>query len=246
MKRALAKSPAERYQDGESMARDAEDLLEGRPLSTWSLRPAEEVEHPLADLVAETVRTTPAPAPPLRRWRWEPLAAGLALLVAAWALAMGFRQVRQVAPPPGETAAPLGETAAPQPGPAVGASAAPGAPARPAPQAVAPATSMGRLAIDFEHHLKSGRLRVWVDDDLALEDELDSRVTKKILSFRVRKGMVAETLEVPTGRRQVKVQVRWADNIKTETTSAMFRPNATRRLEIRVSRLLGGLSLRWK
>src|SRR5262245_4281631 len=47
MSRALAKSPAERYQDGNAMARDAEDLLAGRPLATWSLKPAPEAEHPL-------------------------------------------------------------------------------------------------------------------------------------------------------------------------------------------------------
>jgi hypothetical protein len=50
----------------------------------------------------------------------------------------------------------------------------------------------------------------------------------------------------PTGRHQVKVQVRWDDNIKTEVAVGTFRPGVTRRLEIRVSRLLGGLSLRWK
>ncbi len=236
LKRALAKSPADRYQDGEAMARDAEDLLEGRPLATWSLRP--EAEHPLAELVVDTVKTTLASAP--RRWRWEPLAALLAFAVGVAAVVVAVRE---------ESVTPADEAAAhPQP-PAVRESAAP---ARPAPRSPAPAaapafaTSAGRLAIDFEHHLKSGRLRVWVDGDLVLEEELDSRVTKKILSFGVRKGAVEETLEVPAGRRQVKVQVRWNDNIKTETTAATFKANATRRLEIRVSRVLGGLSLRWK
>jgi serine/threonine-protein kinase len=243
IKRALAKSPADRYQDGESMARDAEDLLEGRPLATWSLRPAEEVEHPLEDLFEDTVRTTPAPpAPPRpRRWRWEPVAAGLALVIGVVALALGLRHTQAPAP---------GEATPAQPSPPVHASAAPAAAAaRPELRPVTPAAAAaptGRLAIDFEHHLKGGRLRLWVDDDLVLEEELDSRVTKKILSFRVRKGLVDETLEVPAGRRQVKVQVRWDDNIKTETTSGTFKPDATRRLEIRVSRLLGGLSLRWK
>ena len=239
LKRALAKAPADRYQDGEAMARDAEDLLEGRPLATWSLRPG--AEHPLADLVEDTVKTTSAS--PRRRWRWEPLAALLAFAVGVAAVVVVLRKEESIPPPPDAVAE------QPRP-PAAGESAAP-APARPAPRSPAPAapaslTSAGRLAIDFEHHLKSGRLRVWVDDDLVLEEELDSRVTKKILSFGVRKGAVAETLEVPAGRRRVKVQVRWNDNIKTETTAATFKANATRRLEIRVSRVLGGLSLRWK
>ena len=244
IKRALAKSPAERYQDGESMARDAEDLLEGRPLATWSLRPPEELEDPLTELVEDTVRTTsvPAPAPPSSR-RWEPLAAGLALAIGVATLVIGVRREQPTAPPPADAAA------APQPNPSAPASPAPDPPARPVLRPIAPAAPAamaGRLAIDFEHHLKNGRLRVWVDGDLVLEEELDSRVTKKILSFRVRKGLVEETLEVPVGRREVKVQVRWDDNVKAQTTSATFKPNATRRLEIRVSRLLGGLSLRWK
>ena len=76
---------------------------------------------------------------------------------------------------------------------------APVEPARAAPRPAPAPAAGGRLAIDFEHHLKSGRLRVWVDGDLVLEEELDARVTKKILSFSVRKGMVDETLEVRPG-----------------------------------------------
>jgi serine/threonine-protein kinase len=240
MKRVLAKSPAERYQDGNAMARDAEELLEGRPLATWSLKPAEEAEHPLAELVEDTLRSSPLPAPPASRWRWEPFAAALALAIGVAVLVAAFRKELPIAPPAGTVAEPAPRADGP------GASGAPSAPVTPAPPPSAPAAPMSRLQVDFAHHLKSGRLRVWVDEDLVLEDELDSRVTKKILSLRVRKGMVDETLEVPAGRRQVKVQVRWDDNIKTGTISGTFKANRTRRLEIRVSRVLGGLSLRWK
>ena len=65
--RALAKAPADRYQDGQAMARDAEALIEGRPLTS---APPEDHESPLSALVAdETVpgltqtRVLPPPAP---------------------------------------------------------------------------------------------------------------------------------------------------------------------------------------
>lgn len=237
MRRALAKLPAERYQDGDAMARDAEELLEGRPLATWDVPSPDDTEHVLVELVEDTLPSPPRrplPLAPARRWRWEPFAAALALAIGLAVLVIAFIKDRRATPP-----------AAALPAPAAGPSTAPVEPVRPSSRPLVPAAA-GRLAIDFEHHLKSGRLRVWVDDELVLEEELDSRVTKKILSFSVRKGTVEETLAVPTGRRQIKVQVRWDDNIKTEVTAGTFRPNVTRRLEIRVSRLLGGLSLRWK
>jgi hypothetical protein len=131
--------------------------------------------------------------------------------------------------------------------PSIASSAVPPAPVPP-PQLrpiVRPADS-GRLAIDFRHHLKSGRLYVWVDDEVVLDEELDARIAKKVVGIPVRKGLVAQAVEVEPGQRRVKVQVRWDDNIKTETTAATFKPNATRTLQIRVSRVLGGLSLEWK
>jgi serine/threonine protein kinase len=244
MKRALAKSPNLRYQDGETMASEIEDLLEGRLLPLWTT-PEGDLDHPLVELIDDPLATRPSPPKPApttaARWRWEPFAAALALAIGAAALVTALRREHPPAPPPAATA-PAPATA-PEASPSV-AAAEPVKPSlRPAPS---PAASSGRLAIDFEHHLKSGRLRIWVDSDLVLEEELDSHVTKKILTFPVRKGSVTQTLEVPSGSRQVKVQVRWDDNIKTETARTTFRAGVTRRLEIRVSRLLGGLSLRWK
>jgi hypothetical protein len=103
-----------------------------------------------------------------------------------------------------------------------------------------------RLSIDFEHSLKSGSIRVWVDDDLAIDQELDSRVTRKVLSFTLRKGAVQEELEVSPGRRRVRVQLRWDDNDRTETITGTFRSGALRTLEVRVGRLRKNLSLDWK
>ena len=244
LRRAMAKAPAERYQDGDAMARDAEDVLAGRPLATSALPPRDDPDHALVELVLDEpgAATLATPSPELdRKGRgWAIAAAALLGLVALLAI---LRPARPPASAPNLSTPTLSPRADESPTSNEPAKA----PARePSSSAALSPAGAGRLAIDFEHHLKTGRMRVWVDDDLVLEEELDAKVARKILSFRVRKGAVEETLEVPAGRHQVKVQVRWDDNIKTEVTSAMFRSGATRRLEVRVSRLLGGLSLRWK
>jgi eukaryotic-like serine/threonine-protein kinase len=233
---ALAKSPADRYQDGNAMARDAEALLEGQPLTL--------VEHdsPLSALVTEAPVVpaavpipTPEPAapPPLRSAQSVRLAlAGAALFLLALALVFLLRS-RPAAEPlaPAEPGAHVAPTVPPQARPAAVPSAA-------------PAPGAGRLAVDFEHHLKSGLLRVFVDGDPVLEEELDARRTKKILLFTVSQGVVRETLDVAAGRRIIRVQVKWGDNVRQQSVAGTFREGVVRRLKVRVSRLLNDLSVR--
>jgi hypothetical protein len=98
----------------------------------------------------------------------------------------------------------------------------------------------------MEHHLKSGTVRVWLDDKLVVEEVLDARITKKILFFNLRKGVVQEVLKVSPGKHDLKVQVKWDDNLETRRISGTFRPGATRHLEIGISRLGGDLSVAWR
>lgn len=147
-------------------------------------------------------------------------------------------------PPPSpqavETSAPEGDPIPPEDviGPAAATPAAPyGAPATVAP---------GRLIVDFEHHLKRGTLRVWIDDKLALDEDFDSRRTRKILAFELREGLVQEVLTLPPGEHEVRVQVRWDDNVRTARIAGGFRSGATRRLDVTVARITGKLSLEWK
>jgi hypothetical protein len=235
---ALAKSPADRYQDGNAMARDAEALLEGQPLTL--------VEHdsPLSALIADASAVpeaapvpppapTPPAAPPVRSARSVRLAlAGAALFLSALALVF-FVRSRQAPEPPAaaEPAARVAPTVPPQ----ARTTAVP-------PPAAAPGA--GRLAVDFEHHLKSGLLRVFVDGDPVLEEELDAHRTKKILLFTVSQGVVRETLDVAPGRRTIRVQVKWGDNVRQQSVAGTFREGVVRRLKVRVSRLLNDLSVR--
>jgi serine/threonine-protein kinase len=237
--RALAKSPADRYPDGETMAEDAVDVLEGRPPRHRAGSFSHRAGH--GTVVSSRPPAPPprgpaeAPAPGLKR---AALAVGAVLLVLAGILAGVTLRKRMPASPVVERTAAARSTRAPaeeRPAP------------RPAPVVVTEESGEpGRLAIDFDHHLRSGTLRVWIDDEPALDQGFGGRVTKKILSLRIRKGSVDEVLKVAPGRHDVKVQVQWDGNTRTEAIAGTFKPGATRTLEIRILRVLNVLTLDWK
>jgi serine/threonine-protein kinase len=150
---------------------------------------------------------------------------------------------------PPETPLPSPSTEAPAPPPTL-SPPSPEPSASPSPESVkkAPpaAKAPGQLALHMEHHLKSGTVRVWLDDKLVVEEVLDARVTKKILFFNLRKGVVQEVLKVSPGKHDLKVQVKWDDNAETRRISGTFKSGATRHLEIGISRLGGDLSVAWR
>jgi eukaryotic-like serine/threonine-protein kinase len=102
------------------------------------------------------------------------------------------------------------------------------------PEASAPASLPARLVIDFEHHLKSGTLQVWVDGRAVLKEALDSRVERKILFLERRRGSEQQVLAVPPGRHEVRVEVDWEKKRRSARTAAVFGAGVTRRLEARV------------
>jgi len=153
-----------------------------------------------------------------------------------------------------QDASPPGAAPAPEDAPRRGAAPVPPPKAAP-PQVVGsgpaplapPVPPPARLAIDFEHGLKSGTLRIWVDDDLLLDEELDSRISKRILVLRSRKGNVEQTLDVPPGRHEIRVQVAWDDNVKNSQIWGNFTSGSTRRLSARIGGLIKkDLSLEWE
>ncbi len=239
--RALAKAPADRYPDGEAMAEDIDDVLADRPprhRAAWSSQNGEGTRvsgraREDDSLLAELLPLTPTPAAPRRaaaepsnpRLKQTALAIGAAMLLVAGLLAALTYEKRTPAPPAVERAAP--SRAAPTPAPE-------------------DANEPGRLAIDFDHHLRSGNLRVWIDDQEVLDQGFGGKVTKKILSLRIRKGSVDEVVRVKPGRHEVKVEVRWDDNTRTDSIFATFRPGATRTLEIRILRVVNVMTLGWR
>ena len=104
----------------------------------------------------------------------------------------------------------------------------------------------GRLRIDFDHPLRSGTLRVFVDDELALEERLTGQTAQEGARLQDARGLVPRELEVPPGLHEVRVEVRWDDNVRNERIVGNFRPGVTRRLEASLGRIRRDLNLEWK
>jgi hypothetical protein len=102
--------------------------------------------------------------------------------------------------------------------------------------------------VEFEHSLKGGVFRLYVDDLRVIDEPFGSKVTKKIVGLEMRKGFLAETLEVTPGLRTVKVEVIWEDNVKTQRSQTFFNPGSRLRLKAKLGSMGGlrkDLSLEW-
>jgi len=206
---ALAKPPAERYADAESLGQDITEVLAGRPprhaptalgsggtlVSTARPR-VEGPPQPVRDATAPTLPPPPSPVPEAppggrqgRRRHRPSILAGLAataLFAAGLLTALLF----------------LGESPGPDAGAADSGSARSSWPsARPASE------EPTLLAIDFEHHYKQGTLLVWVDKELRLERSLGGRVKADLGGIKFREGSVDAAITLEPGIHHVWVEV---------------------------------------
>ena len=101
------------------------------------------------------------------------------------------------------------------------------------------------LTVTFEHSLKGGILRVSVDDLKVVEQPFGSRVTRKIVGIEMRKGQLTETLEITPGLRNIRVEVLWDDNKKSELSQTFFNPGSRLRLKAKLGGIRKNLSLEW-
>jgi serine/threonine-protein kinase len=262
LRKCLAKDVEFRYRDAQSLADDitaiigpgtdpgrvsaaaggggaGTELAGTHPLSALVSPKAPEAERRLPeDWTSIETRAIPA-SPGMRRRR--AVAAG-AVAVALALVVVGFLAYRLRTPPP--VARLVVE-------PPVEATPAPSEPDHanpPTPSPTPAADQPARLVVDFEHSLKSGTLRVYVDDLRVVDQPFGGRVTKKIVGLEMRKGRVTQTLEVTPGLRVVKVEVLWDDNIKSERSQTFFNPGRRLRLKARLGSFGGlrkDLSLEW-
>jgi hypothetical protein len=237
--RALAKNAADRYASAQMMAEDVQDVLEGRPprhRASWTPPPrADDTVHsastrppepPTADLRLTPV-AEPVPAP--RRPHDDSLMLRLAervgfrgvlVLVALLAVGLAF-----------PLAARRGGDVLPLP------ISMPGLPAF---------TEPGHLEISFDHSLRSGTLRVFVDDDPVVEEEFSGRVTKKILNFRLRKGSSRQVLDIAPGEHVIRIEVDASGFDGSRRIRGTFKSGETRHLEATVDGLIKkDLNLVW-
>src|SRR5207342_2830963 len=85
-----------------------------------------------------------------------------------------------------------------------------------APPSAPPAVTRARLRIDFEHPLKSGIVRLWLDGALLIEEDLEGRVTRNVAGLKLRKGGFEKEVDLEPGKHTVRVQVKWEDYDKVE------------------------------
>ncbi len=251
--RSMAKARERRYPDGHALAEDIEDVLTGRvprhrarwraaggsgtlvsrPRTTVVSAPASgletvEADSPLVGLLEEGRPRPPSSETPRR---FALLAAGVLGLVSAvvlgfWLLRPAPRKARLLDTPR------RADTGAPVPTPDT----------EPAPTGQGPAL----LAVAFDHRLKSAVLKLWLDEELVLEEKLEGRVSKRILSFKLRKGSLDQMLEVEPGRHKLRVTVSWDDNSKSAWLSGTFLPGEKRTLEVSQNLITKDLSLDWR
>jgi predicted Ser/Thr protein kinase len=239
--RSLAKSPSDRYATALAFAQDCDDLREGRAprhKDGWTAPPRAEqtLEVELQSLVEpETADLRRAGFRPARRprvWKGRLVAAAVVVLAAAGAFLLYERR----------------EGAAPEPLPspveARGADPSPGESAATLPSFRLPFSipllepRPARLDVTLEHPLRSGKLRVWVDDDLVLERSLSSRVTKKVLFYKQRRGRLHAVVDAPPGDHQVIVRVEGDGFDETRRVRVRLKSEDTSHLGLDVGGIL--------
>jgi hypothetical protein len=99
--------------------------------------------------------------------------------------------------------------------------------------------------VDFQHPLASGRLRLWLDEEELLVEPVRGEVTKNLVLFKLKGGVLTEVLDVSPGRHQFRVEVSWGDERRSAELPGRFDSGQTYRLELRLGRLQKDLSLRW-
>jgi predicted Ser/Thr protein kinase len=241
--RCLAKDPQRRYANGRELAEDVRAVLSGTAVPVHPSEPPTDAEATQVSMrnppATRPAAARPSPGPPPRPERRRAIAGArvkilLAGAVIAGALVAGY--LARGRPAPSETEAP-GTGATPPPAKALDRVAS-----------FLAGPEAAQVSLDFGHSLKDGTLRVFVDDAVVIEADLDSRVTKRIAGLSLRKGGLQDSFRVKPGRHEIRVQVAWDGNVKSETTWANLQPGSRRRLEARL-RGVGGLqdlSLKWR
>ena len=94
--------------------------------------------------------------------------------------------------------------------------------------------------------LRSGTLRVFVDDEPVLEEALSGRVTKKILNLRLRKGSMEKVLDITPGEHVIRVEVDGSGYDGARRIRGVFKSGETRHLDATVDGLIKkDLTLVW-
>jgi hypothetical protein len=215
----MAKSPAERYQTGQEMALDIQRLRDSPDLFSRT--------HDLRE-GGETTRTAiPAQQkhfPPSRtaapRWLWAPWSVLLPVFVLIAGIIFFMSRVTVNPPPALKATAILPDAPVVAEWPRTAAATTP------------PRTAM--LQIQVTHDFAKARISVWSDNRLVYSQMLQGENKTRALVFRQVQGRESDTVWVPVGKHQLKVQVRSdADGYDhSRTIAATFAISSQRTLQI--------------
>jgi serine/threonine protein kinase len=250
---ALAKPPGDRYPDARSLAEDIEDVRAGRPpqhVQGWQPPPPAEgtlvASGPWPRRETEPLGVRPAaPATPTgSATSRERRGVTLVAWVAGLAVLLGLVALLR-APSPGPDAS--GASPAPDRTPAAGET----------PESSSSSSRFlglfkkkdAQLEVVVEHSLRSGSVKVWVDDDLVIEEKLRSQSVRRVLGKVLsRHGSVAKIVDVSPGEHDVKVRVEGEGDAWSRQIQGTFESEKKRRLGVNLGGIPGlrkDLSLEW-
>lgn len=102
------------------------------------------------------------------------------------------------------------------------------------------------MVVVLRHFVRKGRVRLFVDDELVLDTEIRAQQAKKIVAVTIREGRYTNTLLVPAGKHEIRVEVDWDDNRRVLNTFANFTKGTARTLDLELVRLTRELEGRWR
>jgi len=101
------------------------------------------------------------------------------------------------------------------------------------------------MRLNVQHPFENGRLIVWIDGVLVVEEKLQAPVSKTIVAIKVREGRIEKLVDVEPGRHEVRVEVTWDQERRVATKVADVAPGSTGLLDVRVGRISKDLTLQW-
>jgi len=221
---ALAKEPENRYPTGAAFAEDLRDVAEGRPP-----RHARKVVVPdVADRTIARSSSGPIPTTKVDPRRREDVPARSPSIHRRRFIALGAA---------GLVVLVLLLAAFVMPG---------GLRARVLSTAL-PVAAPAEVTFSFEHPMKTGTVRVFVDENVELEETLESRVVQRILSVEIRRGSFERMVYVPPGEHVLRVEVEGETFTVSRRITGVFESGQPKRLHGEMATLLKKeLALYWR
>lgn len=270
--RAMAKNPADRYQNGAELASDLRELRQHYKPGTTSTAMGPLTRATTGSFkVASTGSSRAAAAqanqffaPALLNKPLRDILLGAALTVlflivgipvkraltskptVAAPAAVGDAGLSGATLPGSSKATPNESKATPNENKARSvASAKPGSNARAAKPVIVPTAT---LDLAVQHQFKEATLSIWIDSRLALTRPLHGGTQKRLVVFNGVRGVNSESLQVPAGAHTLRLRVQTPDHTVdiSKTISAQFVGGEVKDLQVTFDRHTTTMNLNWR